>query len=255
MRLSAALPPDYDIWSFERGYAAARRDVTPAVREAVGARGTLYAWAAAQPARDVFHGRGEAYGVSLGGVRAVVRHARRGGVPALFSKDWFVGRPRAFREIELARRLKGRGVPTPDVLAGVVYAAGLGHRADVATSRVDGVDLATLFFGNRPPATGNRTAVWHAVGSAVRALHDAGYVHQDLQLRNLLVAFAEGPSPAAFLLDVDTCRPSDSRDRTARKSNLARLYRSWEKWNRSYGSRLTAEDREAFEAGYRESPE
>jgi len=228
----------------------ARADVAAAVRAALEESATLFGWAAARPGREVFHGRGEAYGVSLGAVRAVVRHARRGGLLGPLLADRFVGRPRFLREIELAESLRAAGIPTPPVLAGVAYAATLWHRADVATERVAGRDLAAILFGDGPPTGPARTEMLREVGRLVRRLHEAGFVHPDLQLRNVLIE--SGPAgPKAWLLDVDTCRLLAPGDAEGRQANLARFERSWEKWNRLKGPRLTSADRDAFEAGYR----
>ncbi len=228
-----------------RGGAVARSEVAEAVRTALALHGSLYAWAAAEPDRIVFHGRGEAYGVDLGSIEAVVRHARRGGFLGPLLGDRYLGTPRFFRELVWSRHLAAAGVRTPVVLAGVWHRAGLIHRADVATARVEGSDLATLFFSDEPPAGAEREAILLAVGRTVRRLHDASCVHPDLQLRNVLVA---GAPPEAWLLDVDSCRDATGPDDRAR--NLRRFYRSWEKWNRLRGPRLTAADRAAFEAGY-----
>ena len=248
MTRSSAPPPGYDAWSLGAGGAVARHDVADAVRGALAAAGSLYAWAAAQPGRDAFTGRGATYGVRLGGVAAVVRHARRGGLLGPLLGDRYLGAPRVLRELAWSRRLADAGIATPAVLAGVWRRTGLVHRADVATERVAGADLAAILFGDAPPAGAARAALLHAVGGLVRRLHAAGFVHPDLQLRNVLVA--PGPPPAAWLLDVESCRASAGAADATR--NLARFYRSWAKWNRLNGPRLTAADRAAFEAGYRE---
>jgi 3-deoxy-D-manno-octulosonic acid kinase len=245
-----ALPPDFDTWSFEGGTAAARRDVAEAVRRALAAGRTLYEWAGAQPGRMTFVGRGEAYGVTLGTRPAVVRHARHGGFLAPLLGDRFAGRPRFYHEVALSRRLAGGGVRTPDVLAGVRYRAGPGHRADVATEQVSGADLVEVFFGERPPEGPARLAALEALGRLVRRLHDLGYVHPDLQLRNLLLTGAASTGPHAWLLDVDTCRPMRGDRDAERARNLARFYRSWAKWNRLRGTRLTDVDRALFSVAY-----
>jgi len=241
-------PPGYEAWSLGTGGSVARSDVAAAVRAALESHGTLYAWASAQSDRVTFAGRGEAYGVRLGGVPAVVRHARRGGyVIAPLLGDRFLGTPRFFRELRWSQRLSDAGILTPRVLAGVWQRTGPVHRADVATERIDGSDLATLLFAATPPQGEHRRAILVAVARLVRQLHDAGIVHPDLQLRNVLVATgADGP--AAALLDVDTCRAAGGA--AAAQRNLRRFYRSWSKWNRERGERLTAGDRRAFEAAY-----
>ncbi len=257
MKYAPALPADFDTWQtgIERGFAAARRDVAGAVRAALVAAPTLYEWAAAQPGRDVFHGRGEAYGVTLGPVRAVVRHARRGGAIRLLSRDLFLGRAvRFLDEIRISRKLIAAGITTPAVLAGVAYPAPFSHRADVATERLDGVDLAALLFGAQPPTGAARAELFAAVGKAVRKLHLAGFVHPDLQLKNVLMleetgGRAVGRSAVAFL-DVDTCRTRSPRDEAAHHRNIKRFLRSWNKWNAKGEARLTAEDRRAFLAAY-----
>lgn len=232
-----------------------RHDVAGAVRAAIETRGSLYAWAAAQHPKDVFQGRGETFGVTLGPCRAVVRHARRGGAMAPLLGDRYFGTPRFLREIAASERLGRAGVATPAVLAGIVHRAGLGHRADVATQRVDGRDLAAIFFGDQPPAGEPRALVLRAAGSCVRHLHDAGFVHPDLQLRNVLIAPEPGAAPsvyrpAAWLLDVDTVEAIAPTDAAARHGNLARFDRSWAKWNAQHGVRLTPDDRVEFRQGY-----
>lgn len=251
MPVLAVLPPGYEAWSLGAGGVVARRDVAFAVGAALESHGTLYAWAGAQGDRVAFAGRGEAYGVRLGGVPAVVRHARRGGyVIAPLLGDRFLGTPRFFRELRWSQRLSDAGILTPRMLAGAWHRSGPVHRADVATERLDGADLATLFFAASPPQGEDRRAILVAVAQAVRRLHDAGIVHPDLQLRNVLVVpGADGP--AAALLDVDSCRAS--RGAAAARGNLRRFFRSWEKWNRLRGPLLTARDRADFAAAYGEA--
>lgn len=236
------LPPEYEVWNFAGGVAAARREVAAAVRETLATH-TLYAWAAAQPGRDVFQGRGETYGVTMAGRRAVVRHARHGGLLAPLLGDRYRGRPRWAREMKISRDLQTDGIATPDVLAGVMYQSGSLHRADVATARVDGRDLAEIFFGANPPTGATRTAILQQVGELVGKLYRVGFVHPDLQLKNVLM---EGTK--AWLLDVDTVRRMSGPG--TRLQNLRRFYRSWDKWNAKHGPKLTKADREHFSEGF-----
>ncbi len=113
---------------------------------------------------------------------------------------------------------------------------------------MDGTDLAAILFGEGPPVGEDRADVLRATGRLVRRLHAAGFVHPDLQLRNVLVTL---PPRRAILLDVDTVRAAG--DAASRRANLLRFYRSWAKWDRAHGPRLTDHDRAAFEAGYAEA--
>lgn len=225
--------------------ATVRRDAEDAVRAALAGAPTLHAWAAAQPDHEVFSGRGATYGVQLGGLRAVVRHAHRGGTFGPLLGDRYLGRPRFETEMAMSARLLAAGVATPAVLAGLRYDAGLWHRSDVATERFDGHDLAAIFFEAEAPDAARREAIWAAVGALVKRLHSAGYVHRDLQLKNVLV----GADDAACLLDVDTCRAARGAGDLA--SNLKRFERSWVSWNDAGSEQLTEADRVAFLAAYR----
>lgn len=226
--------------------------MSDAVRSALASHASLYAWAAAQPGREEFQGRGATYGISLGPVRAVVRHARRGGLARSFSADRFLDHtPRFRREMVIAEQLRAAGIATPAVLAGVAYPSGIAHTADVATERVDGVDLAAIFFGATPPSGIARAEVWKSVGALVRRLHDAGFVHPDLQLKNVLAGPASSSRlPAVWLLDVDTVRSVRLRPAAEKVANIKRFFRSWAKHNAANGPRLTANDRASFLASY-----
>lgn len=247
--------PGYEQWSFTSGAVLAHHSVFEAVKSALAESGSLYAWARGRPNRDVFRGRGEVYGVTIGSSRAVVRHARRGGVLAPLLGDRFFGppffmQPRFVRELDIADRLNRAEVPTPRVLAGVLYPSLLVHRADVATERVDGTDLYSLFFAPDAPQGERRRQIFEAVGTLVRRLHDASFVHPDLQLRNVLIDGSNG----AWLLDVDTCRRIRVRDEAARRANIARFERSWDKWNALSGRHLMDDDLAAFHATYHQRP-
>lgn len=224
----------------------ARRDVAAPLRAVLEAGESLHHWAAQQADKDVFTGRGATYGVVLGGRRTVVRHAMRGGAIAPLLGDRYLGPPRFVKEIIMATRLAEDGVPTPAVLAGVRYDALIGHRADVMTERVDGSDLVSIFFGDAPPHGAARTTVLHAVGELIGRLYRCGFVHPDLQLRNILVGESR-----AWLLDVDTVYRMSGP--AARLKNLRRLYRSWDKWNAMRGERLTRADRESFAESFARS--
>jgi hypothetical protein len=249
-----ALPQDYDTWMFGGGMAVCRREAAGDLR-ALLHETTLYDWAARQPGRESFTGRGAAYGVSLGSRRLVVRHARHGGALAPLLRDRYLGPPRFLREIAMSQHLQGCGIATPTVVAGVLYRSGVGHRADIATERVDGRDLAEIFFGAAPPTGELRNEILSATGKAIRRLHDCGLIHPDLQLRNVLIedpspSLSAPPSPSAWLLDIDTCRAVRKGDDASLRWNLRRFARSWEKFNRLRGPRLTEGDRAAFAAGY-----
>jgi 3-deoxy-D-manno-octulosonic acid kinase len=235
----------------ERGaWVVALPSILREVGAAVRAAGTLYDWAAARADAQPFPGRGAAYRVRLGGADVLVRHYRRGGLVARILDDAYVraGEPRPLRELRASVTARAAGVPTPEVLAAVVYARGAVYRGDLATRFVsDGSDLAALTWGGARWPEPARTAAWHAAGELLRDSFAAGVHHADLNLRNILAVRA-GDRVRALLLDLDRARFA-AVDDVARRALLERLHRSRRKLEAAAGEPVGAAVLAAFEAG------
>jgi 3-deoxy-D-manno-octulosonic acid kinase len=228
--------------------------VMGAVRSAIADAGTLYGWACVQPGATAFAGRGAAYAVAAPGGAWVVRHYRRGGTVAPLLGDRYlrVGAARPLRELHASVAARARGVATPEVVAAVVYAAGIFYRADLATRQVpESADLAETVLGRRRGDAGARCASWHSAGLLLHTAFHAGVEHADLNLRNILIQpGADGP--AAYLLDLDRarvrCGPVADG---ARAAMLERLHRSRRKLEARFGTATTAAELGAFDGGLR----
>jgi len=189
-------------------------------------------------AAGAYRGRAAVKRVSLGGGGApfgLVRHYRRGGLLAGLLKDRFLGRARFCREVRVTELARRNGVPTVDILALRTERAGPGlYRADLVTQEIERArDLDAVLREARNAGPG-APAAWmgravSAVASLVRTMHDAGVLHADLNLKNILLRGLERGSPEGFVIDLDksrVIRPLGARDRLR---NLTRLYRSLEK--------------------------
>lgn len=137
--------------------------------------------------------------------------------------------------IEAADRLRAAGVPTPDVLAaGWRTITGPLAAYVLVTEAVPGGASLLALLGEQPlPRRRRRLA--RAAGRSVRALHDAGFVHPDLNLANLVAAHggepgAPGGATRVFVIDLDGGGFRDRVGGSARRGNLKRLLRSYEKW-------------------------
>jgi 3-deoxy-D-manno-octulosonic acid kinase len=71
-----------------------------------------------------------------------------------------------------------------------------------------------------------------AVADAIAAMHDAGIVHADLNLKNILLN-TEGWPFRAWVVDFDKAQQRDEVDLPTRIENLVRLERSFLKWRSS----------------------
>src|SRR5262249_8893971 len=65
-------------------------------------------------------------------------------------------------------------------------------------------------------------------GEAVRRLHDAGFDHADLNVKNVLLRESSG-KVEAWIIDLDRGRLVETLDASARRRSLVRLLRSFAK--------------------------
>jgi 3-deoxy-D-manno-octulosonic acid kinase len=246
----SAVPAGYARQRERDAWIVALPSVLPEIVAAVRAAGTLYDWAAARADAQPFTGRGAAYRVRVGDVAALVRHYRRGGLVARLVDDSYVraGEPRPLRELRASAAVRAAGVPSPEVLAAVVYARGAIYRGDLATRFVpDSSDLAALTWGSARWPEPLRTAAWRAAGALLRRAFAAGVRHPDLNLRNILVTHT-GDRTCALLLDLDRVRLAAVAD-VARHAMLERLHRSRRKLEAAAGEPVGAAELAALEAG------
>lgn len=247
------LPQGYDHTIVDRTEIVALTEVHPAVLTAVSTAGTLYAWAETRSERRVTTGRGVLCQVRLGESVAAVRHYYRGGWMArLWTDRYFDATPRPLAELRTSEALREAGVPTPRVLAAIVYRGPVGYRADLATEWLEpGHDLEALLAPNGYPDA-DRHAGLAATGRLIARAHAAGLDHPDLNVGNLFV----GPLPQgdwrAWMLDLDRARVGQPGERRA-GANLERLQRSIRKLNRLGRITWSGEDRLALESGYQDA--
>ena len=190
-------------------------------------------------------GRGTTWFVRHGDSQLALRRYRRGGLMAKLLADRFLWtglkRTRAFREWRLTADLYQRGLPVPAPIAARVVRDGLFYRADLITQRVPGVESLTQRLQSSPLATEG----WRRLGAQLRAFHDAGLDHADLNAHNILVNARD----EFWLIDFDKARlrPAGSW----MQGNLGRLHRSLAKLRKlSTGFAWTAADWASLLQGY-----
>jgi 3-deoxy-D-manno-octulosonic acid kinase len=240
------VPAAYEVLVDGRTRAAVRRDLAA----------TLGPWLLARPAlvlppgaERLAAGRGAAWRAELpGGIRAVVRFYRRGGLLARIVRETYLGvRPRPLRELALTAEVRRRGVAAVEVLAARVDGR-LAYRGVLVTAEVP--TARTLLEALRAaPDAGVRRALAVSAGRAIAALHAAGVFHADLNSQNILVS--PGPDGARItLLDFDRARlahgPLGPR---RRRRNLRRLARSFAKLDPT-GALAGPDERRAFRVAY-----
>jgi len=186
-------------------------------------------WSAQRAIEEVSGGRGAIALLTAGDERWVLRHYRRGGWIAKFSRDRYVWlgetRTRSFAEWRLLAELRRRALPVPAPIGARYVRTGLTYRADLITEYLP--DSGTL----ADAITGRALAedMWRAVGGVLSAFHREGVQHADLNAHNILLN-ADGVARRVYVLDFDRGR---IRARGAWEDDvLARLRRSLEKITR-----------------------
>ena len=168
-------------------------------------------------------GRGTTYFVRTGKQQFVLRHYRRGGLLAKAMGDRYFWRnesvTRAFAEWQLLYHLHRAGLPVPAPIAARYRRQGLFYTADLITERLtDSMSLAEALRRRGLPILG-----WITIGRCIRAFHDLGVCHADLNAHNILLVGDD----SVYLIDFDRgrlMRPGMWCD-----GNLVRLRRSLEK--------------------------
>ena len=145
----------------------------------------------------------------------IMRRYRRGGAVRFVLRESYFLVNRPLRELRVHHEAYAKGLPVPVPLGVMWEQRGPYVRGAIATQRID---AETLLDALQRPDT---EAELRAAGAAVRAMHDAGLYHADLQVRNVLVAGDE-----AYIIDLDNGRWR-VMTRSRRLRNLQRLQRSF----------------------------
>ena len=177
---------------------------------------------------------------------AIVRALTRGGLLGRWVRTLSLDPARAQEELRVSAQAAARGARVLDVLAAVTRRAPGGYHHGLVTREVEGGrDLLAVL--RQTPGRQARWRALRAAGRAVRALHDAGVDHVDLNVKNVLLA----PSGEALVLDLDKCRlgPPDA-PWAVRRRNLLRLRRSWIKLSCGEATSVQPRDALALARGY-----
>jgi len=159
------------------------------------------------------------------GVPIRLRPLRHGGWLAGLTRDRFLRPGRAMRELALSVELRARGIALAEPVAAIARRRRLVWRMVFASvDRPDALD-GDAWLRSAPDAPLRRAAAAE-LGRSLRRLHDAGVLHGDLQLRNLLVEPGGDTGPALTLIDLDHARRVASPGPGDRMAELMRLARS-----------------------------
>lgn len=159
--------------------------------------------------------------------RLCLRPLRRGGWLARWLPHSPAAATRAIREIDVTARLRFAGAPVPRPLCVIADRSDGGCSVAVGTVFEEGAADAVQIL-DAMPSRRELLAAAAAAGRAVRRFHDAGGVHADLHVKNLLLRQKEGTTEA-IVIDLDRARLRSAVTPRERIAELMRLYRSLRK--------------------------
>ncbi|HEX9428517.1 MAG TPA: lipopolysaccharide kinase InaA family protein [Candidatus Polarisedimenticolia bacterium] len=182
-------------------------------------------------------GRGALMQLDLGGAPAIGKRALHGGLAGPLLGGLYLGSRRIVAQLNAAVRLDERGIPTPDVLAVGWRPALPGLTAQAILTRAIPGALNLYEAVQHDAPWRRRRGILSQAARLVRAMHDAGFLHADLNVTNLVLGgTAEGDR--IHVVDLDKGRFVAAPGLSQRAGNLGRLARSHRKWIRG-GSRVT----------------
>jgi serine/threonine protein kinase len=185
------------------------------------------------------------------GKRMVVRQYSHGGLLRAITGNLYLSGARSFRELAITEEIRSCGIPTIEPIGAIHQGTGLPplYRAYLLTLEVPGA-LNGIQYLEKMGKELNRETLLHKrkmirqSGLLIRQFHQSGFFHQDLQLKNILVA-----GDRLLLIDFDRSYRKSTLSARERMRNLLRLNRSVEKWRR-LGIPITHTDRWRFFLAY-----
>jgi len=150
----------------------------------------------------------------------LLRKYQRGGAIRFLLKDRYLLHNRPLRELRLHAYLYDKGFRVPKPLGVAWERRGICFTGAIATREVPSVNLQQ-YLRSQPAS---EDEVLRQCGRLIRAMHDLGVFHADLQIRNILVA-PDGP----LIIDFDNAALYEKLGRWRRSMNLLRLRRSFAK--------------------------
>jgi len=184
------------------------------------------------------------------GERLVIRRYSHGGLLRAVTGDLYFLGSRSFQELALTEEILSCGISTIQPIGAIHHLiASPFYKAYLLSLELpQAIDLIQ-YFGKISPRPSPEELLFkrrtiRSAGRLLREFHKAGFLHGDLQLKNILVS-----GDRALLIDFDRSSRKKLLSAEEKMRNLLRLNRSVEKWKR-HGLRITRTDRWRFFRAY-----
>jgi len=175
------------------------------------------------------HGRGSIHSFEYNGLKLILRHYHRGGMPAKFNRDKYLWtcleKTRAMQELEMLSDMQQLGLPVPIPAAARICKSAFTYQADIVTVLIpDSKTLSTVLMND---SLTERS--WQKIGEVIKKFHEHNCNHADLNAHNIMI----DDSGDIYLIDFDKSTINAASGKWQAR-NLQRLKRSLEKLANSY---------------------
>jgi 3-deoxy-D-manno-octulosonic acid kinase len=202
-----------------------------------------------------YSGRGATPAVPIEGrpgERMIIKTYRRGGMLRFLVRDLYWGDRRPLNELRVGAAALHAGIPSAAVLAAVAFrVAGPFYCGYLITRELSGCrDLPSFLntgsAGSAEEKFRQRRTLLARAARTIRAMHDRGFYHGDLNLKNILIDVQQ---QTIYIIDWDKSQEQENISPAQRSSNMVRCCRSMVKLSRQ-GLALTERDQLFFLASY-----
>ena len=180
---------------------------------------------------SIQQGRGNVYTFEYNNVQLVLRHYRRGGIPAKLIDDKYLWmgleKSRAMQELKMLSTMRRFGLPVPIPAAARINKNSLNYKADIITVLIQ--DAVTLSSSLMSAPLSEES--WQLVGATIKQFHEYNCNHADLNAHNIML----DERGNVYLIDFDNSKIKASSGKW-QGGNLERLKRSLEKLGKTSNS-------------------
>jgi len=190
--------------------------------------------------------------------RIMIRKYLRGGLIRFVNKDTFFGNQRPFKELYIGTEAYARDIPTAETLAAVsIKKTGPFYNGYLITKELTScIDLPQylkeLSKCSNIDFLDKKEQVIIKAAETFRTMHDKGFLHADLNMKNILVNALTPEN--IYIIDWDKSVLKNSLTDAERSLNLIRFCRSMEKL-RHQGIPIDKHDPQLFLSTYWKDPE
>ena len=185
--------------------------------------------------------------------KMVIRKYLRGGLFRFINRDIYLGSGRPFRELAVTVAASSKNIPTPEVLAAVsIKVLGPFYRGYLITKELSSFHdlpscIKTLSQNREESFSNDKEILFKKVADAVRLMHDRGFYHGDLNMKNILINTFTPKN--ICIIDWDKSLSKGSLSRSCRGKNVRRFCRSMTKLALN-GLPVTESDQHVFLNSY-----